>query len=329
MILVTGGSGFIGSHLVERLCSGGERVRCLVRQEKTRRRNYAGLPPQAEAVFGELISGTGLEEALEGVDTVFHVAGVTKALKMDDYYAGNVRATENLARTMAGRSIRLVHVSSLAAAGPSLDGTPLLENAAPRPLTHYGKSKLAAEQRVRELVPDAVIARPPVVYGPRDTDVFRILKPLSQGIAFQIAGGERWFSAIYVKDLADGLITAARATQAAGRTYFLANSKPVSWSELSAATARVIGGQEGRKARILRVPVAAAYAAGWCAEMWAHLAGKPGILSRDKVREAQCSYWTCDTRRAAQEIGFEARTPLDAGLAETFAWYREAGWLKY
>jgi nucleoside-diphosphate-sugar epimerase len=163
------------------------------------------------------------------------------------------------------------------------------------------------------------------VYGPRDTDVFKILKPLTQGLAFQIGGGDRWFSAIYVKDLIDGLIMASRAPQAAGRTYFLANSKAVSWSELGAATARITG----RKARILRVPGPMAYAAGWSAEMWAQLTGKPGIISREKVREAQCSYWTCDTRRAAEEIGFEARTPLDAGLAETLAWYREAGWLKY
>jgi nucleoside-diphosphate-sugar epimerase len=192
-------------------------------------------------------------------------------------------------------------------------------------LTHYGKSKLAAERAVRELVPDAVIVRPPVVYGPRDTDVFRILKPLSRGIAFQIGGGERWFSAIYAKDLADGLIAAARAARGAGRTYFLANSKRVSWSELGAAVARVTG----RKARILRVPGPVAYAAGWCAEMWARATGEPGILSREKVREAQCPYWICDPRRAAEEIGFQARTTLDAGLAETLAWYREAGWLKY
>jgi nucleoside-diphosphate-sugar epimerase len=295
-------------------------VRCLLR-----RKNYSGLPAQAEAVFGELISGAGLEEALQGVDTVIHLAGVTKALAVEDYYAGNARATENLARAMQGRALRLVHVSSLAAAGPSLDGIPLGEDAEARPFTHYGRSKLEAERVVRRLAPDAVIVRPPVVYGPRDTDVFRILKPLSQGIAFQIAGGERWFSAIYVKDLVDGLIAAARAAQAAGRTYFLANSKPVSWSELRAATARITG----RKARILRLPGPVAYAAGWGAEMAAHVTGKPGVISREKVREAQCSYWTCDTRRAAEEIGFEARTPLDAGLADTFAWYREAGWLKY
>jgi len=295
MILVTGASGFIGSHVVDRLVSGGERVRCLLR-----RKNYAGLPPQAEVVYGELISGAGLEEALQGADAVIHLAGVTKALTADDYYAGNARATETLLRAMKGRGIRLVHVSSLAAAGPSLNGVPVGEDAEPRPVTHYGKSKLAAEHVVRELVPEAVIVRPPVVYGPRDRDVFRILKPLSQGIALQLGGGERWFSAIYVKDLVDGLITAERAAQAAGRTYFLANSKPVSWSELSAATARITG----RKARILQVPGRVAYAAGWCAEIGAHLTGRPGIVSREKVREALCSHWTCDTRRAAEEIGF-------------------------
>src|ERR1700683_4227612 len=114
MILVTGGSGFIGSHLVDRLCSGGETVRCLLRRKSNRE-----LPPQVEVVFGELVSGAGLEEAVCGVDTVIHLAGVTKALAVEDYYAGNVRAAENLARAVAGQAIRLVHVSSLAAAGPN------------------------------------------------------------------------------------------------------------------------------------------------------------------------------------------------------------------
>jgi len=313
MILVTGGSGFIGGHLVEALCCRGERVRCLLRRKPQRQ-----LPAQAEIVFGEL----GAEDVLDGVDTVIHLAGVTKALAVDDYYVGNVRATEKLARAVAARGIRLVHVSSLAAVGPSSDGTPVREDDEPRPVTHYGKSKLEGERIVRRLVPDAVIVRPPVVYGPRDTDVLRILKPLTQGIALQIGGGERWFSAIYVGDLVEGLIAASSAS---GGTYFLANGTPVSWSGLCEVTARIVG----RNARVLRVPSSLAYAAGFGAEMWARLTGKPGIISREKVTEAQCTNWTCDTRRAAAEMGFEAGTSLDAGLALTLAWYREAGWLKY
>ena len=320
MILVTGGSGFIGSHLVDRLCLDGKSVRCLLRRKSNRE-----LPPQAEIVFGELVSGAGLDEALRGVDTVIHLAGVTKALAVEDYYVGNMRATENLARTMAGRAIRLVHVSSLAAVGPNPDGIPIEEDAEPHPFTNYGKSKLEGERVVRRLVPDSVIVRPPVVYGPRDTDVFRILKPLCKGIAVQIGGGERWFSAIYVKDLIDGLIAAAHAAQAPGGTYFLANATPVSWTDLRVTTARIIG----RDARVLRVPSPVAYAVGYGAEVWARLTRKPGIISREKVKEAECPYWTCDTRRAAAEIGFHARTSLDAGLAQTLSWYREAGWLKY
>jgi nucleoside-diphosphate-sugar epimerase len=263
-----------------------------------------------------------VEEALDGIDLVIHLAGVTKALKVEDYYAGNVRATEKLALAVATRGIRMVHVSSLAAVGPSLDGTPVREDDEARPLTHYGKSKLEGERIVRQLLPDAVIVRPPVVYGPRDTDVFQVLKPLSRGIAVQIGSRERWFSAIYVGDLVQGLIAASSAS---GRTYFLAHGTPASWSGLREAAARIVG----RNATVLRVPAALAYAAGFGAEMWARLTGKAGIISREKVREAQCPYWTCDTRRAAAEIGFTAGTTLDAGLALTLQWYWEAGWLKY
>ncbi len=313
MILVTGGSGFIGGHLVEALCSRGDRVRCLVRRK---------LATPAAVVWGDLVSGAGVEEALEGVDLVIHLAGTTKALKVEDYYLGNVRATEKLALAVAARGIRMVHVSSLAAVGPSLDGTAVGEDDEARPVTHYGKSKLEGERIVRRLLPDAVIVRPPVVYGPRDTDVFQVLKPLNRGIALQLGAGERWFSAIYVGDLVEGLIAASSAS---GRTYFLANAAPVSWEELKDSAARIMG----RGAWVLRVPTTVAYAAGFGAEMWARLTGKPGIISREKVAEALCPYWTCDTQRAASELGFRAPTSLDAGLALTLAWYREAGWLKY
>jgi nucleoside-diphosphate-sugar epimerase len=319
MILVTGGTGFIGSHLLDKLSALGEPARCLLRRKPRPRRLPAGI----EAAYGDLTSGEGVEEAVRGADTVIHLAGVTKALAAGDYYTGNVRATETLLRALAGRALRLVHVSTLAAIGPSGDGTPVDEDAQPRPLTHYGKSKLEAERLVRALAPGAVIVRPPVVYGPRDTDVLQVLRSISKGWMLEIAGGERWFSAIYVGDLVEGLLAATRG--AGGRAYFLAHPKPVSWSELGAAAARIMA----RRPRVLRVPPSVAYAVGLGAEAWSHITRKPGIISREKVAEARCRWWTCDTRRAAAELGFEARTPLAIGLAETLAWYKEAAWLKY
>jgi dihydroflavonol-4-reductase len=321
MILVTGGTGFIGTHLLEYLAASGEEARALVRRAKTPR----VLPAGVQIAYGDLASGAGLDDALRGADAVIHLAGVTKALRADDYYTGNVRATETLARAIAGRGIRLVHVSSLAAIGPSNGAEPVCEDAEPHPLTHYGKSKLDAERVVRDLAPEAVIVRPPVVYGPRDTDVFQLLKSISKGLVLEIAGGERWFSAIYVKDLVAGLMAALRTPRATGRTYFLAHAKPVSWQQLGAAAARVMA----KTPRVITVPLALAQGVGACAEMWARVTGKPGIISREKIAEAKCMAWTCDTSRAARELAFVASTNLDRGLAETLAWYKEAGWLTY
>jgi nucleoside-diphosphate-sugar epimerase len=321
MILVTGGTGFIGTHLLKRLAAGGEVVRALVRRTRTPRT----LPPGAEPAYGDLASGEGIEAALHGADTVIHLAGVTKALHTADYYTGNRTATENLVNAMAGRGLRFVHVSSLAAIGPAGGGLAVSEDDEPHPLTHYGKSKLDGERVVRRIAPDAVIVRPPVVYGPGDTDVFQLLKAISRGLVLEISGGERWFSAIYVEDLVDGLLAAARAPRAAGRTYFLAHAKPVSWTQLGSTAARIMS----RTPRVVTVPFAVAAAIGACAEVWGRITGKPGILSREKIAEARCMGWTCDTRRAAAELGFVACTSLEAGLAASLAWYKEAGWLAY
>jgi dihydroflavonol-4-reductase len=325
MILVTGGTGFIGRHLLEKLVAQGETVRALVRRTVVTHRFPRSLPAGVETVYGDLVSGAGLAEALRGAEVVIHLAGVTKALRTQDYYTGNVRATEQLAHAMAGRGMRLVHVSSLAAMGPATPGAPLAEDAEPHPLTNYGRSKLDAERVVRNLAPDAVIVRPPVVYGPRDTDVFQLLKSISKGLVLEISGGDRWFSAIYVKDLVEGLLAAAGAPRAAGRAYFLAHAKPVSWRQLGGAAARIMA----RTPRVLTVPFAVANLVGACGELWSRLSGKPGIVSREKIAEARCMAWTCDTGRAASELGFVAPTSLDEGLAATLAWYKEAGWLTY
>ena len=214
MILVTGGNGFIGRHVVDRLAREGEPVRALVRRPTE-------FPSGVETALGDLASNAGLAEAARDVSTVIHIAGVTQALRQDLYYAGNVRATENIARAVAGRQVRFVHVSSLAAAGPCGPGESLHEDAVPAPLTWYGKSKLQGELAARALIPEAVVVRPPVVYGPRDVAVYSILKSVSRGVVPQIAGGERWFSMVYIDDLVNGLLAAARHPRAPGRTYFV------------------------------------------------------------------------------------------------------------
>jgi nucleoside-diphosphate-sugar epimerase len=321
MVLVTGATGFIGRNLVERLCAQGQRVRCLVRRAPS-----PPLPAAAELAEGDLAAGSGLDAALAGVNKVIHLAGVTKALSAEGYYYANRQATVNLAAALSGRAVRLVHVSSLGATGPSLDGKPVTEETEPHPVSIYGRSKLEGEQMARQLHPETVVIRPPVVYGPHDTGVLQILKSVSRGWALQIGGCERWFSAIYVGDLVDGLMAAAFQPEVIpGRIYFMTHTQPLSWGGLAAMAAQIMG----VKARTITVPLVAAGAVGMVADLCALVTRKAGVISRDKIAEARCANWTCDAGRAARELSWEAGTPHMAALGATLEWYKEAGWLHY
>ncbi len=317
MILVTGGSGFIGSHLLDALSAQGEHVRALVRRP-------VSLPTGAQPVTADLISGAGLDSALDGVDAVIHLAGVTKALKPAGYYEGNTTASDVLARAAVRAGARFLHVSSLAACGPSPGGKPLTEDAEPHPISHYGMSKLEGEKAVRSSLPSAVIVRPPVVYGPRETGVFQIFQGVSRGLVLRISGNH-WFSMIYVHDLVAGLLAFLGCRDAAGGTYFLSHPDPVAWNMLDTTAARLMN----KHPRVITAPLSAAYAIGFLAETWAAIVRKPATISREKISEAACPAWVCDPNRAASQFGIKASTTLEAGLASTLAWYKEAGWLKY
>ncbi len=316
-VLVTGSTGFIGKHLLPRLTGSGAPIRCLVRRPLS--------IPGAETVRGDLATGEGLREAARDVDLVLHLAGVTKALRPEDYDRGNATGTGNLVANCPPGA-KLIHISSLAAAGPSPDGLPLREDATPRPVSLYGRSKLASEEAVRAspLAARAVILRPAVVYGPADTDVYQAFRSVARGVFATIGSGQARFSYIYVEDLVDAILAAASSPVAEGRTYFLANPKPVSWFDF----ASLAGQQMGHKVRFLRIPLSAAWLAGWAAELSARFRReRPGILSRDKVREAAHPDWICDPDRAFRDFGFLPTTSLANGMAVTLAWYKKAGWL--
>lgn len=322
--LVTGGQGFIGSHLCERLIREGHRVRVLVR-ESSDLANLQGLG--LEIVHGDLIGKQDLGPAVAGVDVVFHLAGALKGFREADLMRVNRDGTRNLIEACGAHApglARFVLVSSLAAAGSSPGGSMATsEDANPAPLTWYGKSKLEAEIVVQQSGLPFTILRPPVVFGPRDRDVFSYFKIAKAGVLPIPGWRDRCYSLVFAPDLADGILRAATDPKASSEVFNLAGAEVVTWSELG----QKIAGALGVRGRVLRLPEFAIRTAGRLADAVARLRGKPQIFSSQKVIEMLAPAWVASPGKAQAMLGWSAATPLDEALSLTVRWYRDHGWL--
>jgi nucleoside-diphosphate-sugar epimerase len=323
--IVTGGAGFIGSHLIEALLAEGSDVTCVERRGGGR--GWLGDLPVGFEPIG-LDDEAALRGILEGAEVVFHLAGLTEAVRPTDLYAVNTEGTASVLRAAAtfnGSAPRIILMSSLAACGPCRNGEPLTPDSVPFPLSHYGNSKLLAEAVVHafeDRVPTTIV-RLPSVYGPREKAVLTLFRMIRRGVALTVGGWERQVSLIYVKDVVQGLIAAARTPDAAGRTYCLSHPTPVTWAEFAGAGGRAVG----RRPRLLSLPTSVARAVAVGCEAVARVARRAAVLNRDRVRELAQERWVCDPARAIREIGFAPSYPIDRGVTETVAWYRKEAWL--
>lgn len=330
--LITGASGFIGKRLAKHLVDRGHRVTALVRKTSVRtdlEKLGVGF------ALGDLNSGEGLEAAVEAVDCVLHLAGVTKALTQDEYHRCNADGTRRLAAAMSRRSAapRLVYCSSLAAAGPATVNKPRREEDAPMPISIYGRSKLGGELAVREFadrVP-SVIVRPPIVYGPADREFLPSVLPMARlGVMLKSGFGPKRYSIIHVDDLCEALIAASERGQTvtaddpAAGIYFVDDGREYSWEEMCQLIGRALGRD---RIRVLPLPNVVSYAAGLGSELQAKLRGIVPIMNRDKARELTQEAWTCSSARARNELKFRPALPFEKGLPPTLEWYRQEGWL--
>ena len=324
MALVTGASGFIGSHLTEALLSKGCRVRALVRTTSNLKW-LKGL--NLELAYGSFEDQSTLTDAVKDVDYIFHIAAA-KSGPRQKLLRDNVEAAINLtaAAKYAPGLKRFVFSSSQAAAGPSgcLE-EPRCESDQCYPLSDYGRSKLEAERQLMKLAEQIplTIVRPPTVYGPRDTDVFLYFQWINRGLALLPGFKKRYAHMIFVLDLAEGMIAAAESDAAAGKTYFLSDPQSYSWQEISSAIAQSLD----KKPVSINLPLGLAHFAALLAEGGALAAGKDSIFNRQKVREMAERYWTCSPGQAEKDFDFKCRYTLHQGLAATARWYRENGWL--
>ena len=317
--LVTGASGFIGSHLAAALVREGFDVKCLVRN-RSRLRFLEDM--NVRTTEGDCTDRDSLIDAVKGVDYVFHLAGVTKACSEEDYYNANSKGTENIVRAVVENNPdikRFVYLSSLAAAGPCHDGIPLKEDCVPMPVSVYGRTKLEGEKIVTangKNIPVTVI-RPPAVYGPRDGDLLVFFKMVKSGIVPY--WGKCYYSFLYVEDLINGIILSALSREAEGEIFFMSDGNIYSVDDIITAISDALQ----RRPVKLKMPKFVMPLLGMLSEK---LRGV-NIINSDKIKEMKHAYWVCDASKAAAKLKFEPKVKIKEGAQWTADWYRIHRWL--
>ncbi|MEX0594181.1 MAG: NAD-dependent epimerase/dehydratase family protein [Balneolaceae bacterium] len=320
---VTGGTGFIGSHLVDALLEQypDSPPRCLIRSDM---RWLKGKP--IEPVHGDLFDENAILEGLKGCDTLFHLAAILKAPTQEALDRVNVEATERLFQLALKAGVqRVLILSSLAASGPS-KGRPRIETDTPVPTSMYGISKWAMEKRIHECAPTGLpvtLIRPPVVYGPREDQVYTWFQMVNRGICPIVGRGESpKLSMVHVSDLVEGTLTAAKTDRDGVSTYFLTGPEIANWNRLRDLTLTLLD----KKAVTLYVPPSWVRRLAAVTETTAGWFGHYPVFNREKADEMILE-WTCSSDLATQELGYSPRYTLDNGFKETLQWYQEKEWL--
>ncbi|MBB4632504.1 NAD-dependent epimerase/dehydratase family protein [Sphingosinicella soli] len=299
-LAITGGTGFVGSKLIDLALEKGHGVRALARRAQPAR-------PGLEWVTGDLANGSALARLTEGADAVIHVAGVINARSPLAFAAGNVEGTR--AMLEASRNVpRFVHVSSLAAREPAL--------------SIYGNTKAAADALVETARPDAAIVRPPAVYGPGDRETANVYRLVARGWA--LLPGRGRFSVVEVSDLASALLALAQSPSAQGIFEIDdATAGGLSHRDMAAYIAAALG-----KAPIyVPLPSAALMLGAAIDTLGAKLSGRLPALSFDRARYLAHPDWVADSTRLRALGIWAPEVPAAQGIARTAEWYRNAGWI--
>lgn len=321
--LVTGGNGFIGSHLVELLLDRDYQVACLVR-ETSNLRWIEDL--DVEFLYGDCRQRDSISSAIEGCDFVFHLAGRIRSPDWQGYHEANYLGTKNLVEAcveVTPELKRFVHISSISAAGPT--GTPAIQTEEDecRPVSDYGRTKLMGEEAVQEVLTEIpwVIIRPPNILGPRQEDLLSAIKLVKSRIKPLLGNGNKQTSVCYVSDLVRGIELAATSNRAAGSVFYLTDPALYSWREMPEAIAEHLG----ISGYVLPLPYPVLFAIASLMEAAAAVTRSDPLLTRQQLRDLRDTYWLYDGSKAERDLGFVTEIDLNKGIELSIDWYRGQG----
>jgi nucleoside-diphosphate-sugar epimerase len=324
-ILVTGGTGFTGSHLCRRLVRDGYSVRVLVRAHS---RCDALQDLEVERVTGDLCDRASLEQATQGVDTVYHIAALFRPenVSRQQMWATNVEGTRNLLNASMQAGVkRLVHCSTVGVHG-DIKYPPATEDTPYGPGDYYQESKTAGEKVALQYSAEGrlpiVVFRPGGIFGPGDLRFLKLFKAIQTRRFVMFGSGQILYQLIYIHDLIDGILLCGTSTVALGQTYILTGESPVTLNHLVHEIADVVNVSPPR----LRFPVMPVYWAGFACELICKPLGINPPLYRRRVDFFRKTR-SFDISKAMQELNFQPKTDLKTGLRLTVDWYQEQGYL--
>ena len=323
--VVTGASGFVGSHLVDRLLAEGHHVKCILR--KTSSKRWLENKP-VEIIDCGLFDKEVLKEVLKDADYLFHIAGVVKSKNKEGYFTGNVETTRVLLDVICEVNPnikRIVISSSMTACGPSLNGIPSTEKTVEHPITTYGRSKLAQEQTAKKYMDNLpiTILRLHAVYGERDTEIYKVFQTYKMGLMTLVGFNEKRLNLIHVADTVEGMYKASLSEKTKGEIYFLASEESYTWPQVRSAIEKAFG----KKAITVRFPHFLVYTVAAFAQFFALFSSKAATFNLEKAKDFVQKDWTCDVSKAMKDFGYRQTVSLEDGMKRTIDWYREMKWL--
>ncbi|MBT6178209.1 MAG: NAD-dependent epimerase/dehydratase family protein [Deltaproteobacteria bacterium] len=328
-VLITGATGFLGSHIAQELVANGHRIRALVRPSSDTQ--YLASLERTQCVTADLHDHKSIMPHLDTIDAVIHAAGGGKVKRTTDFYHQNTHTTQELIQSIRKTKQapkRFILISSISAAGPLKKPVPRTETDLANPVSHYGRSKLEAESVCRSIENQLqlTIIRPPVVYGPRDSKMLKVFQGIQKGLLLKPPG--KAMSIIYGPDCARAIRLCLEGNQATGSLYYVDDGDQHTWKNFGYAIRSAIdGGAKRKRLLTVRVPSGLIYWGGALNELRSRVTGRSTLVTRDKWRDGKQPYWICSSSRIQKELGFQAKTSLIEGVTETLNWYRNQGWL--
>lgn len=326
-ILITGANGFIGSTLVDQALSLGWQVTAAIRKSSDLSL-LKGLDIQfLELDYANCSSLEKIFKELPVFDFIIHNAGTTKAKDQEAYDKVNLNYTQNLIESLIAVNkvpAKFLFVSSLAAIGPTTCGKCIEDDTVPAPVSHYGKSKLKAENYIRSLNNFPwIIVRPTGVYGPRDKDIFIFIQMINKLLELYIGRKGQDLSFICSTDLA-GLMLSILNKSAIHETYFGYDFNKYRSVDLGNAVKSALH----KKTIQIKIPISIVSFMAIISEKIGQLKQKTPALNFDKVNELKAESWMCNSNKAAENLGWKPQFDLYSGMKYTVDWYKSNHWLK-